>query len=179
MIRILQHFIQHCNDNKNNMKLLSFMKEFINIFYEKKKSKYLEIFRECKNVRNSKIYCHLYTTCKGKFEKDLNLIEKNSDSYVKEQEEYINNLSEIDLWIIKAKAMFQDSEAMSRILPTIMSTITAILFFAFFLYKVLINYIFMNLDTYKIMIKIFIIKIYLDIFILIFPFFYLLLDCST
>ncbi|KMZ77736.1 hypothetical protein PVIIG_00425 [Plasmodium vivax India VII] len=141
MMKILHQFFQYCNENKINMKLSLCMKEFIKEYYDKYKSEYKEIFGECKNELNSKEHRRLYKICKNKFKNDLYLIETNPENYINQQEVYIKNLSPLELMIMQAKAMFLDSEAMSRYLPTIMSTIVAIVVCFFFLYKVHKNYI--------------------------------------
>ncbi|SCA59982.1 VIR protein [Plasmodium vivax] len=135
MMRILHQFIQYCNENKANMKLASFIKEFIEEYYDKKKTEYQAIFNECKKPDNEKKYCTLYKECDNSFKKDLKIIEEKTHEYITEQENYFNSLTELDFLLWEAKAMFQDFEKMSKYLPTIMSTMVAIVVFLFFLYK--------------------------------------------
>ncbi|KNA02223.1 hypothetical protein PVNG_04454 [Plasmodium vivax North Korean] len=123
MINVLYQFIQYCNENKKNLKLSLFMEEFLGEYYQKNVTEYQQIFRECNTDSNTNTYCQLHKECNDKFGKDLSLIKEDSSKYISQQKDFIKNLSALDKWIINAKALFQDSEAMSRILPTIMSTI--------------------------------------------------------
>ncbi|KMZ95038.1 hypothetical protein PVMG_06020 [Plasmodium vivax Mauritania I] len=141
MIRILHQFFQYCNDYKYNRKLSSFMQEFIKEYYEKYKTQYVSIFNECKINKNKKEYCTLYKKCESSFKTDLKTFENKASDYIKEQDDYFNNLTQFDFLLFETKAMFQDFEKMSRYLPTIMSTMAAILICLFFLYKVLKFYI--------------------------------------
>ncbi|CAI7723985.1 PIR protein [Plasmodium vivax] len=135
MMNILQQFLQYCYDNKKNEKLSSFMKEFIIQYYNKSKEVYDDIFRECKTMSEEKTHCQLYKECKKKFSNDLSTIERNTEEYITQQKKYIESLSALELWIFKAQSMFQGFGAMSRISPTIMSTMVAIVVCVFFMYK--------------------------------------------
>ncbi|KMZ96030.1 hypothetical protein PVNG_06363 [Plasmodium vivax North Korean] len=137
MMNILQQFFQYCDENRKNEKLSSFMEEFIEQYYNKKKGEYKDIFNECENNDEEKTHCQLYKECEKKFSNDLSTIKTNTDKYITQQKNYINSLSALELWIFKAKSMFQDFASMSRISPTIMSTMIAIVVCLFFLYKVL------------------------------------------
>ncbi|VUZ99762.1 PIR protein [Plasmodium vivax] len=135
MIKILYEFIQYCNENKDNLKLASFMKEFIKEYYNKKNTLYDTIFNECKNSVNTKEYCTLYKKCENSFKTDLEIIKTDASYYIKKQENYINSFSPLGRFILEAKDMFQDFEKMSKYSPTIMSTMVAIVVCLFFLYK--------------------------------------------
>ncbi|VUZ99887.1 PIR protein [Plasmodium vivax] len=135
MMKIIYQFIQYCNQNRDNLKLLPFMKEFIKEYYNKKNTKYETIFNECKSSGNTKEYCKLYKKCSKEFIEDLTMIEKDASNYIKKQENYINSLSPLDRFILEAKDMFQDFKKMSKYSPTIMSTMVAIVVCLFFLYK--------------------------------------------
>ncbi|KNA01714.1 hypothetical protein PVNG_04740 [Plasmodium vivax North Korean] len=141
MIRILHQFFQYCNDYKYNRKLSSFMEEFIKEYYDKKKDQYQTISKECKGPENGKKYCMLFKQCENTFNKYLKIFQSNATDYITEQEKYISSLSGFDILLFEAKAMFQDFEKISRYLPTIMSTMAAILVCLFFLHKVLKIYI--------------------------------------
>ncbi|KMZ96112.1 hypothetical protein PVNG_05880 [Plasmodium vivax North Korean] len=141
MIRILHQFFQYCNDYKYNRRLSLFMKEFIDEYYNEKQTEYKKIFTECKGPKNGKKYCTLFKQCENTFNKDLKIFENKASDYITEQENYIISLTGFDILLFEAKAMFQDFEKMSRYLPTIMSTMVAILICLFFLYKVLKIYI--------------------------------------
>ncbi|KMZ89401.1 hypothetical protein PVBG_05912 [Plasmodium vivax Brazil I] len=137
MMEILYQFIKYCRENKKNEKLSSFMSEFIVKYYKENYTEYEQIFADCKNGDKSKTYGQLYESCKEKYGEDLALIEKNADKYLEYQINYIKSLSALELWIFKAQSLFQDFDAISRISPTIMSTMVAIVVCVFFLYKVL------------------------------------------
>ncbi|CAI7719045.1 hypothetical protein PVPAM_060005400 [Plasmodium vivax] len=137
MIRILHQFFQYCNDYKYNRKLSSFMEEFIKEYYDKKKDQYQTISKECKGPENGKKYCMLFKQCENTFNKDLKIFQSNATDYITEQEKYISSLSGFDILLFEAKAMFQDFEKISRYLPTIMSTMAAILVCLFFLHKII------------------------------------------
>ncbi|KMZ83331.1 hypothetical protein PVBG_05727 [Plasmodium vivax Brazil I] len=122
MIRILRQFFQNCNDYKYNRKLSLFMKEFIDEYYNMNKSKYQKIHQECKSNPNLNPYCELYNKWSVEYKNNYSLIEKNSDRCIEQQKKYIEKLSQLDLFILKAKGVFKDFDAMFRILPTIMST---------------------------------------------------------
>ncbi|KMZ77344.1 hypothetical protein PVIIG_06104 [Plasmodium vivax India VII] len=141
MMTILHEFIQYCNENKINTNLSSFMREFIDYYYNKSIEDYKKIFEECKHDHNSKEHCSLYKTCKNNFNNDLSLIQNNPHNYIMQQEEYITKLSPLDFFILKAKAMFLDSAAMSKYSTTIISIMISFFLCFFFLYKVLKNYI--------------------------------------
>ncbi|KMZ88966.1 hypothetical protein PVBG_02940 [Plasmodium vivax Brazil I] len=155
MMNILHQFIQYCNENKNELKLSSFMKEFIESYYNEKKNEYEKIFNECSSTTetNTNTYCGLYNKCKQKFDKELKLINDKPDVYIKEQEDYIKELPSFELFILQAKALFQDFDAMSKYLPTIMSTMVASILSVFLLYKVLKNYIEEYIHTKKLLLK--------------------------
>ncbi|CAG9483118.1 unnamed protein product [Plasmodium vivax] len=127
MINILHQFIQYCNENKNELKLSSFMDEFIKSYYNKKKEEYKKIFTECSSTSsaNTKKYCDLYKKCKKVYNEELSLINDKPDEYIKRQDDYIKELPSYKLFILQAKALFQDFDAMSKYLPTIMSTMVA------------------------------------------------------
>ncbi|KMZ76807.1 hypothetical protein PVIIG_05831 [Plasmodium vivax India VII] len=133
MIIILHQFFQYCNDYKYNRKLSLFMEEFINKYYNKDKSKYQKIRQECKSIPNLNPYCKLYNKLSAEYKNDFSLIEKNSDRYIEQQKKYIEKWSPLDLFILKAKAVFKYFDAMSRILPTILFTMVAIILFFLFI----------------------------------------------
>ncbi|CAI7720290.1 PIR protein [Plasmodium vivax] len=135
MMNILQQFLQYCYENKKNERLSSFMKELIDNYYNKIKGEYDNIFSDCKKNGKGKTHCQLYKECVNKFSKDLLTIEKDTNEYITQQVKYIESLSSLELWIYKAQSMFQDFGAMSRISPTVMSTMVAIVVCLFFLYK--------------------------------------------
>ncbi|VUZ99535.1 PIR protein [Plasmodium vivax] len=135
MMNVLYQFILYCNENKKNLKLSLFMKEFITKYYKTNEAEYKEIFTECEVKDNKKKYGQLYKTCKEKFGKDILLIKDNANSYVQQQENYIKELPTLDLLILKAKALFQDSESMSKYPTTIISIMISIFLCIFFLYK--------------------------------------------
>ncbi|KMZ96432.1 hypothetical protein PVNG_06140 [Plasmodium vivax North Korean] len=141
MISIVHQFFQYCNGYKYNWKLSLFMEEFINEYYNKDKSKYQKKFQECKSIPNLNPYCELYNKWSVEYKNNCSLIEKNSDRYIEQQKKYIEKWSPLDLFILKAKSVFKDFDAMSRNLSTIMSTMVAIILCFFFLYKVHKNYI--------------------------------------
>ncbi|KMZ89811.1 hypothetical protein PVMG_06166 [Plasmodium vivax Mauritania I] len=122
MIRILYQFFHYCNDYKYNRKLSLFMEKFINEYYNNNKSKYQKKIQECKSIPNLNPYCELYNKLSAEYKNNFSLIEKNSDRYIEQQKKYIENWSPLDLFILKAKVVFKDFDAMSRILPTIMFT---------------------------------------------------------
>nr|CAB96694.1 vir5 [Plasmodium vivax] len=122
MMKILYQFIKYCRENKKNEKLSSFMKEFIEKYYKKNENEYNDIFADCKIGCKSKIYGQLYKSCKENYGDDLLLIEKNVNSYLEDQKTYIESLSALEVWIFKAQSLFQDFGAMSRISPTVIST---------------------------------------------------------
>ncbi|KMZ77299.1 hypothetical protein PVIIG_05658 [Plasmodium vivax India VII] len=137
MMKVLYQFIFYCNENKKNLKLSLFMKEFIRKYYTTNEAEYKEIFTECEGKDNKEIYGQWYKNCKEKFGKDILLIRDNANSYVQQQENYIKELPTLDLLILKAKALFQDSESMSKYSTTIISIMISIFLCLFFLYKVL------------------------------------------
>ncbi|KNA02245.1 hypothetical protein PVNG_04476 [Plasmodium vivax North Korean] len=141
MIRILHQFFQYCNENKDNQKLASFMKEFIDEYYKKHKEGYTEIFEECEGEATSNKYCNLYNTWKGKFETDLSLIKDNPDRYLERQKKNINKSSADTSSIANAISMFLDFAANSKYSTTIVSIMISFFLCFFFLYKVLNNYI--------------------------------------
>ncbi|KNA01572.1 hypothetical protein PVNG_05018 [Plasmodium vivax North Korean] len=141
MMKVLYQFIFYCNENKKNLKLSLFMKEFIRKYYTTNEAEYKEIFTECEGKDNKEIYGQWYKNCKEKFGKDILLIRDNANSYVQQQENYIKELPTLDLLILKAKALFQDSESMSKYSTTIISIMISIFLCLFFLYKVLKSYI--------------------------------------
>ncbi|KMZ95377.1 hypothetical protein PVMG_04727 [Plasmodium vivax Mauritania I] len=157
MINILHQFIQYCNENKNELKLSSFMKEFIESYYNEKKNEYEKIFNECSSTTetNTNTYCGLYNKCKREFENELKLIKEDAQEYIKRQDDYIQELPSYKLFILQAKALFQDFDAMSKYLPTIMSTMVASILCVFLLYKVLKNYIEECIHTKKLLFKCF------------------------
>ncbi|KNA02393.1 hypothetical protein PVNG_01547 [Plasmodium vivax North Korean] len=125
--------------NDNNNKETPFFK-FCNKYYKKKQSLYTNIFNDC-SKSNSKSYCILYKECKDKFKNDIELIESGSDNYISKKEEYFKKLAPDNSWIATARAIIQDSEAMSKYSTTIISTLIAFILCIFFLHKVLKNYI--------------------------------------
>ncbi|VUZ99748.1 PIR protein [Plasmodium vivax] len=135
MMKVLYQFIFYCNENKKNLKLSLFMKEFIRKYYTTNEAEYKEIFTECEGKDNKEIYGQWYKNCKEKFGKDILLIRDNANSYVQQQENYIKELPTLDLLILKAKALFQDSESMSKYSTTIISIMISIFLCLFFLYK--------------------------------------------
>ncbi|CAG9485655.1 unnamed protein product [Plasmodium vivax] len=135
MMNILHQFLQYCDENRKNEKLSSFMNEFIVEYYDKKKGEYDKIFEECKPNGKGKTYCQLYESCKKKFSNDFSIIETETEKLITQQEEYIKSLTPLQRWIFKAQSMFQDFDAISRISPTVMSTMVAIIVCLFFLYK--------------------------------------------
>ncbi|KMZ83190.1 hypothetical protein PVBG_06026 [Plasmodium vivax Brazil I] len=136
MMKILHDFFQYCKKNIRNSHLLFFIKEFIEEYYKKKKVVYEKIFEDCANT-NSKPYCEQYNKCKREFQKEITLIRSGPENYINNKEEYFKNLAPDDSWIAKALAIFQDSAAMSKNSPTIMSTLVSIILLVFSLYKVL------------------------------------------
>ncbi|KMZ76779.1 hypothetical protein PVIIG_05891, partial [Plasmodium vivax India VII] len=108
MMSILQQFLQYCYENQKNEKLSLFMKEFIVQYYNNNKGEYDKIFSECKTNGNGKKHCQLYEACEKKFTNDLSTIKADTKKFITQQEEYINSLSALELWIFKAKSMFQD-----------------------------------------------------------------------
>ncbi|KMZ96067.1 hypothetical protein PVNG_06291 [Plasmodium vivax North Korean] len=136
MMNILKQFFQYCDENKKNDKLSSFMKEFIDNYYNKKKGEYENIFSGCNtNVKEYK-HCQLYKQCEKNFTNNSSKIARDTNEYISKQEKYVASLSPLQLWIFKAQSMFQDFDAISRISPTVMSTMVAIVVCLFFLYKV-------------------------------------------
>ncbi|KMZ96045.1 hypothetical protein PVNG_05983 [Plasmodium vivax North Korean] len=137
MMNILQQFFQYCDENRKNEKLSSFMEEFIEQYYNIKKNEYENIFNECNTNGEEYTHCQLFKVCKKNFTNQLKKIVWDTNEYIIKQKKYIESLSPLQLWIFKAQSMFQDFDAMSRISPTIMSTMVAIVVCLFFLYKVL------------------------------------------
>ncbi|CAG9485607.1 unnamed protein product [Plasmodium vivax] len=135
MMNILKQFFQYCDENRKNEKLSYFMEEFIEQYYNKKKEEYNNIFSDCKANDKKKKYCNLYKECEKNFNNKESTIVWNTHEYIKQQKEYIESLTPLQLWIFKAQSMFQDFDAMSRISPTVMSTMVAIVVCLFFLYK--------------------------------------------
>ncbi|VUZ99768.1 PIR protein [Plasmodium vivax] len=135
MMKILYQFIEYCSKNKDDLKLSLFMKEFIKEYYNEKQSEYQGIFEECSPNAKSEKHCQLYKKCNDEYKSEFTLMVKNSAEYIKQQEEYIENLSSLGLLILKAKDMFRDSEAMSRYSTTIISILISFILCLFFLYK--------------------------------------------
>ncbi|KMZ76915.1 hypothetical protein PVIIG_05801 [Plasmodium vivax India VII] len=82
MMSVLYQFIVYCNENKKNLKLSLFMKEFIGEYYKKNKTEYQKIFSECKNDPNTQKYCQLHKKCNDEFEQDLSIIKDDSSKYI-------------------------------------------------------------------------------------------------
>ncbi|KMZ81715.1 hypothetical protein PVIIG_05547 [Plasmodium vivax India VII] len=78
-----------------------------------------------------------YKKFRQEFKNEITSIRSGPENYKKNKEEYFKNLALDDSWISKARAIFQDSEAMSKNSPTIMSTLVSIILLFFFIYKVL------------------------------------------
>ncbi|KMZ88698.1 hypothetical protein PVBG_05554 [Plasmodium vivax Brazil I] len=142
MIRILHQFFQYCNENKDNQKLASFMKEFIDEYYKKHKEEYKKIFEECKGEGKSNKYCDLFNTWKRKFKTDLSLIQNKPDSYLDYMKKYINGNTADTSSIANTLSMFLDFAANSKYSTTIISIMISFFLCFFFLYKVLNNYIY-------------------------------------
>ncbi|VUZ95024.1 PIR protein [Plasmodium vivax] len=134
MMNILHEFFQYCKENIRNSHLLSFIEEYIDVYYKEKKGVYAQIFADCANT-NSKPYCEQYRKFSHEFKEDITLINKGPEIYINDKKGYFKNLAPDDSWIGKARAIFQDSEAMPKNSPTIMSTLVSIILVVFFLYK--------------------------------------------